>query len=282
MEQKEKEGKEYVVLFSSGRTSAFLAKYVKERYLFNETIAVFGTKGKAKYHYHQNEKGDKCIFLMMNTGKERKESLQFANKCDKEWGLKLIYLEAVVQKGRISTKHKIVNYSQLDQTGKPFEDMLKKYPLPNNMASNCTRELKQRPKESFLKSINWKNAFTFVGIRKDEEHRKSNTALGDRVIYPLCDDLQVDSLFIRNWWNQQKFDLQLKDYEGNCDLCFKKSVKKRLTIIKENPKVSNWWKKMENKYSSEEIPRFDLRSNISIEQLIELAKKPFKKTKKLI
>jgi hypothetical protein len=282
MKQKEKEGgKEYVCLFSSGRTSAFLAKYIKEKYSLNETIAVFGMKGKPKYHYHTNINNDKVVFLMMNTGKEKKESLQFANKCDKEWGLKLIYLEADVKKGKISTKHKIVNYSQLDRKGKPFEEMLSKYPLPNNMASNCTRELKQRPKESFLKEIGFKNAYTFVGIRKDEEHRKSLKAKEERVIYPLCDELPIDSLFIRKWWSNQIFDLLLKDYEGNCDLCFKKSLKKRLTIIKENPSIANWWSEMENKHSSESIPRFDLRTNISIDELVEMSKNPFTKAEDL-
>ena len=34
---------------------------------------------------------------------------------------------------------------------------------------------------------------------------------------------------------------------------------------------------MEQKYSSEEVPRFDLRTNVSIEQLVEMAKLPFTK-----
>ena len=69
--------------------------------------------------------------------------------------------------------------------------------------------------------------------------------------------------------------------EGNCDLCFKKSLKKRLTIIKEKPEVAEWWLDMEGKYSSESIPRFDLRTNISIEQLVEMAERPFTKAQDL-
>ena len=66
------------------------------------------------------------------------------------------------------------------------------------------------------------------------------------------------------------------DEKGNCDLCFKKSLRKRLTIIKENPKIADWWLKMEQTYSNKSIPRFDLRTNKSIEQMVELAKKPFR------
>jgi hypothetical protein len=125
------------------------------------------------------------------------------------------------------------------------------------------------------------NVIRVIGIRADEAHRKSVNAEKEGFIYPLCDELKVDAKFIRNWWDSQPFDLQLKDYEGNCDLCFKKSLKKRLTIIKENPSVADWWQKMEQKYSSESIPRFDLRTNKSIEELVEMAKKPFTRAQDL-
>jgi hypothetical protein len=219
----------------------------------------------------------------MNTGKEREETLQFADKCDKEFSLNLVYLEALVndEKGK-GTTYSIVDFKTASRNGQPFESMLKKYPLPNNMASNCTRELKQRPIDAYLRD-NYKDfdLIKVVGIRADEAHRKSVNAELEKVIYPLCDEVKVDSKFIRNWWEKQSFDLQLKDYEGNCDLCFKKSLKKRLTIIKENPKVADWWLEMEKKYSSEEIPRFDLRTNKSISELIEMSQRPFTRAEDL-
>lgn len=275
--------KNYVALFSSGRTSALMVKFILEHYKFNNTVSVYGTKGKPKYNYHLNDKGDRMVVLFMNTGKERKESLQFANKCDKEFGFNLIYLEPKINKGKGNvTTHKIVNYSQLSKNGEPFYNMLKKYPLPNNTASNCTRELKQRPKESFLKSIGWFfSCITLIGIRKDEEHRKSINSAQDRIIYPLCDILPVNQRQVREFFDKQTFDLQLKDYEGNCDLCFKKSLKKRLTIIKENPEIANWWDLMEQTFAYEDIPRFDLRTNKSVSELVEMAKNNFTKAEDL-
>jgi len=250
----------YVVLFSGGRTSAFLAKYMKE-------------------HPHYKN----CIFVFMNTGKEREETLRFADKCDKEFGLNLVYLEALVnnEKGK-GTTYTVVDFETASRNGEPFEAMLKKYPLPNNMASNCTRELKQRPIDAYLRD-NYKDydIIKVVGIRADESHRKSVNAEIEKVIYPLCDEVKIDSRFVRNWWEKQSFDLGLKDYQGNCDLCFKKSLKKRLTIIKENPESAKWWLQMEQKYSSEEIPRFDLRTNKSIQELVEMAQRPFTKAQDL-
>jgi hypothetical protein len=250
-----------VCTFSGGRTSAFMALLLKDL---------------PKY------KDFKKIFIFANTGKELPQTLEFINKCDKEWNLNIVWLEAnvILEKG-VGTGFKIVNYKTASRNGKPFEDMLKKYPLPNNIASNCTRELKQRPIDKFVKSLKYKKVYTAMGIRFDERHRESNLAEKQNIIYPLIYDLKVDNKFIRDWWDRQSFDLDLKDYEGNCDLCFKKSLKKRLTIIKENPNISNWWLEMEKKYSSETIPRFDLRTNKSIEELIDISKKPFTQAKDL-
>ena len=250
----------YVVMTSGGRTSMFLAKYIKE-----------------------NTKYKNVLFVFLNTGKEKEETLLFVEKCDKEFNLNVIWLEAkIIHKKQIGTTYKIVDFKTASRNGEPFEEMLKKYPLPNNMASNCTRELKLRPVEAFIRN-NYKDfdVYRIIGIRADEQHRKSNNATSEKLLYPLCDEIKVDAKFIRNWWEKQTFDLELKDYEGNCDLCFKKSLKKRLTIVKENPKIAEWWEKMENKYSSETIPRFDLRTNKSVAEIKELAKKPFTKAKDL-
>ena len=250
----------YVVMTSGGRTSMFLAKYIKE-----------------------NTKYKNVLFVFLNTGKEKEETLLFVEKCDKEFNLNVIWLEAkIIHKKQIGTTYKIVDFKTASRNGEPFEEMLKKYPLTNNMASNCTRELKLRPVEAFIRN-NYKDfdVYRIIGIRADEQHRKSNNATSEKLLYPLCDEIKVDAKFIRNWWENQTFDLELKDYEGNCDLCFKKSLKKRLTIVKENPKIAEWWEKMENKYSSETIPRFDLRTNKSVAEIKELAKKPFTKAKDL-
>ena len=245
-----------VCTFSGGRTSAFMGKFLNE---------------------YDKYKGFDKVFLFANTGKEREETLEFIDKCDKAWGLGVVWLEADVQEERgIPTTYKIVDFETAARNGQPFQDMLDKYPIPTNFAPNCTRELKVRPLNKYVDSLGYDEVYTAMGIRHDERHRKSNHAEEDNIIYPLCDDIKVDSRFIRSWWDKQPFDLKLKDYEGNCDLCFKKSVRKRLTLIKEKPEIADWWEKMEDRYGDEKIPRFDLRTNKSIEDLVDMAKKPFK------
>lgn len=245
-----------VCTFSGGRTSSFMGLMLKDLPKYKDF--------------------DK-LFVFANTGKEKEETLEFINRCDKEWNLGVVWLEAKVntEKG-VGTSYKVVNYKTASRDGKPFEDMLKKYPIPNSFASNCTRELKLAPINKYIKTLGFNEVVTALGIRYDERHRKSNTAEEQNIIYPLCDDLKVDSKFIRDWWSRQCFDLKLKDYEGNCDLCFKKSVRKRLTLIKEDPKIADWWLEMENKYGDDKVPRFDLRTNKSVEDLIKESKQPFR------
>ena len=101
-------------------------------------------------------------------------------------------------------------------------------------------------------------------------------------MYPLIDDILVDEQMIRNWWDTQTFDLELKDYQGNCRRFMFQKIRtiKDCTIIKENPKTAQWWLDMEAKHSNDKTPRFDLRNNLSIEQLIDKAKKPFRSSKR--
>ena len=244
-----------VCTFSGGRTSAFMSQYIVN---------------SSKYDNYDK------LFIFANTGKERQETLDFINECDTQWNLDIIWLEAKIYETKgVGTSYNIVDYKTADRTGVVFETMLKKYPMPNAFASNCTRELKLKPIEKYVKDLGYKNYTTALGIRYDERHRKSLKAKENKIIYPLCDDIKVDSTFIRKWWDSQCFDLQLKDYEGNCDLCFKKSVRKRMTLIKENKDIAKWWIDMESKYGDEVVPRFDLRSNLSVEEIVKKAQEPF-------
>jgi hypothetical protein len=248
-----------VCTFSGGRTSAFMGIFLK--------------------NYPKYKDFDK-VFIFANTGKEREETLQFIDRCDKHFGLNIVWLEADINKEKgVGTSFKVVSYETAARNGQPFKSMLEKYPMPNTFASNCTRELKQSPIKKYVQTLGYDEVFTAMGIRYDERHRVSMSAERDKIIYPLINDIKVDAKFVRNWWRKQPFDLELKDYEGNCDLCFKKSIRKKLTIIKENPSIADWWLEMESRFGTEKIPRFDLRSNISIQELIEMAKQPFKSVK---
>src|SRR5690625_1540594 len=242
-----------LVSFSGGRTSAFMSKLILEL-----------------PKYKDNEK----LFVFANTGKENEETLKFVNECDKRFGLNLVWLEADVNfyKGK-GTDYKIVAFKTASRKGEPFEDVIKKYGLPSKLYRHCTRELKEVPIHKYAKDILGKDYLTAIGIRADEKHRIGSKP---NYIYPLA-EMGFSETIIRNWWDKQDFDLGIKDYEGNCDLCFLKSQRKKLTLISENPNISDWWKEMEEKYPSEYQQQFDVIRNKTIEELVELSQLPFRK-----
>lgn len=240
-----------LVSFSGGRTSAFMTKLLIEM---------------PKY-----QKGN-LLIVYANTGKENEATLEFVNECDKRWNLGITWLEADVnpEKGK-GTNYKIVDFITASRKGEPFEDVISKYGLPSKLYRHCTRELKEVPIHKFAKDILGSDYLTAIGIRADEKHRIGSKP---KYIYPLA-EMGFTEEIIRNWWDKQDFDLQLKDYEGNCDLCFLKSQRKKLTLISENPNITDWWDEMERKYSSEYQEKFDMIRDKSIKELVEMAKEPF-------
>lgn len=246
--------KNILISFSGGRTSAFMAKFIQEN---------------PKYSNYNK------LFIFANTGRENEKTLEFVHKCDVEFGLNLVWVEAVVDhRPKKGTTYKVVSFETANRSGSVFEEVVVKYGLPSKLYRHCTRELKEAPIHKYAKDFFKSNDYvSAIGIRADEKHRIGSDP---SKIYPLS-ELNIDETFIRTWWDRQKFNLELKDYEGNCDLCFLKSVRKKLTLIYENPSIAEWWSNIEQKYSQEQQPIFDVYRNLSISDLVEMAKKPFQK-----
>lgn len=233
--------------FSGGRSSAMMAYIIKNHSKYD------------KYHK---------VFMFANTGKELEETLKFVDQCDKHFDLNLIWVEAKVnnEKGKV-TKHKIVDFETASRKGEPFQDVIHKYGLPSRLRRHCTREMKIRPLDSYMKENYGKDFKIALGIRHDELKRIGNIS---NIIYPLYEN-RIDEFMVRKFWDAMPFDLNLKDFQGNCDLCFLKSTRKKLTILNENPEIADWWLSMENLYADEKQEIFDVYRNRSVDDLAEMA-----------
>lgn len=236
--------KNILCTISGGRTSGFMAVFLKERY-----------------------PKENLLFCFANTGKENEQTLIFLDKIDKEFNLGVIWLEAVTNEGKGNgTTYKEVDFKTASRNGEPFEPMFKKYGLPSKLYRHCTREGKEKPIHKYAKEFFGSNDYeTALGIRADEKHRASPKK---KVIYPLV-EINIDERFIKDWWKKQSFDLQLEDFEGNCDFCFLKSQRKRMKLLKNGLDVS-WWQEMEELHKRPRQPMFDVRNDYTIAQLIEL------------
>ncbi len=216
-----------LVSFSGGETSAYMAQWL------------------------WNNKRDEydMIFVFANTGLENDETLNFVNRCQLHFGFPIVWVEAEVNPlARKGTKHRVVDYVTANREGRPFEDTIKKFGIPNMATPHCTREMKQRPIESYAKSIGWHSYYTALGIRVDEPKRISPNFCARKLLYPLIHARPMTKPKINFWWSQQPFRLGLKGYQGNCKSCWKKSDNKLYAIAKENEMAFSFFGHMELKY----------------------------------
>lgn len=232
---------------------------------------------------------EKYIFYVVfaNTGQEHDNTLEFVDRCDKEFNLNITWIEAVVnpEKGKATT-HKVVDFetaTRMNDLNGPFNDVIKKYGIPNMGARNvCNRDLKLQPIRSFRKTIEgYKNALTAIGIRADEPKRLSGKRddhwKKENIVYPLAHWFETDKQDVNDFWEDQSFNLKIQEYEGNCCFCWKKSLRKHLTMICENPHYFKFSRAMEEMYPrnnvKEGLPdRKFFRQHMSTENLFELAK----------
>lgn len=259
-----KDKKNLLVSFSGGETSAYMVQWLL-----------------------QNKSDEyNMLFVIANTSKERKETLEFANKVDQKYNLNLKWIECKFDSEK-RIGYNLTEYENLKTNGEIFEQMIIAYGLPNNEFPHCTRELKTSPIQAYAKKY-FKNQeyWTAIGIRADEIDRVNSNRIKNKIYYPLV-EANITKADVNAFWRDQEFRLNLKGYEGNCDLCWKKSTRKLLTLIVENPEIINWWQEMEDKYSlyipshrnrtSKKLPIYMYRGGTSTFDLLKMSKEEFDK-----
>lgn len=220
------------ISFSGGRTSA----YMTWRLLNNERI---------------RDRFDVRV-LFANTGQEHEKTLEFVDRCDREFGCGVVWLEAVVHEGvGQGTRHRVVDFETASRDGEPFEDVIAKYGLPGPGYLHCTRELKANVMRSYERSIDWQSGeyWRAIGIRADEMDRVNPRHREERIWYPLL-DWAVTKEEVTTFWSRQAFDLDIPEHLGNCVWCWKKSLRKHLTLATDEPWVFDFPARMERKYAN--------------------------------
>lgn len=224
------ECKRLLVSFSGGETSAFMTNWILKNW---------------------RDCYDDILIVFANTGQENEATLEFVRECDDYFGFGTVWVEAVQYHGeRKSAGFKVVDFQTASRDGAPFEDSIRKYGIPNQKFKDCTRNLKQKPIEAYARSIGWAlgSYDLAIGIRADEADRMSAAAQQRRIVYPLIKPHPTTKPQINTWWGAQPFRLRLKGYQGNCKWCWKKSMRKHLTIIAEAPENYEFPRRMEKNY----------------------------------
>lgn len=248
------------ISFSGGRTSAVMTKLCVDKFSETHDIAI----------------------TFANTGSEHENTLKFVDQCDKHFGWNVVWVEAVVnpEKGQ-GIRHKIVTFETAARNGEPLEADFAKHGLPGPGWLHCTRDTKELPIKDYLKSVlgwKWGEFWIAIGIRADEMDRVSQNREKLKFVYPL-----VDAGWAKEDVKQEcaswPFDLDLKgEHYGNCTWCWKKSLRKHLTLAKESPEVFDFPRRMEKKYSNITAPndpnasRQMFRGNMTTVEIIEMAR----------
>lgn len=222
------------ISFSGGRTSAYM--------LWRVLQSNGGLPSEARV-------------LFCNTGKEEEATLQFVNRCSREWGLSITWLEY-----RDPALFEQVTFETASRQGEPFEAVIRQRGgyLPNRVARYCSSEMKTRTMHRYLKGLGWEEWDTFIGIRADEPRRVAKFRAnprpeykGEEVHMPLA-TIGTGSHDVADFWRTNTFDLELpningKTMHGNCDLCYLKPASQIVSLIKEKPERAIWWVNVEKK-----------------------------------
>lgn len=274
-----------VCSFSGGETSAMMVIKMLE-------------ENKAKV---ESEKRT-ILIPFMNTGEEREETLLFVHQVDqyinKEFGANVVWLEYNGfdwEKGR--HKYKKIDYHSayrshdpteilLKWPNHPFRKMIEYFGIPNQKYKHCTRELKARTCRRWLNKeygLREEDYTIATGIRADEIDRFTSTTWHPLAIQGIIKPM------VNTYWSLMPFRLQLKGYEGNCKVCYKKSNRKLCTIAKYNPEHFGFFDQMDlefslliperkgNKPKRQELtdPVRFFRGNLTAKEVIEKSKEPF-------
>lgn len=220
-----------VVSFSGGRTSALMLRRILDA--------------------HNGQLPPDAFVLFRNTGKEREETLAFVDECARQWSVPIVWLErapgAHPRGMPPCERFCVVTFETASRAGEPFDSVIddRRY-LPNVATRFCTEELKLKPAKNFMLAAGYQTWTSVVGLRADEPRRLAKIHSPERaktreeVRTPLA-TAGVGLRDVTSFWGGQSFDLGLKSYEGNCDLCFLKGTLKRLRIIDEAPARADWW-----------------------------------------
>lgn len=229
--------------FSGGRTSAYMLRQIQ-------------LAGSLK--------DPSVIAVFADTGKEREETYTFIEEVSKNFEIPVHYVafgyDPTMERRRFAPGET------------PFELMVKKNKyLPNPVTRICTDRLKIKQIHRYMKFIRLHKKYRkILGLRADEQRRVANfrNAPDALAIYTPLYTAGATKETVRAFWRAQSFDLQLKDWEGNCDLCFLKGMEKRKRIIRDRPDLVEWWIRIEREMNHS----FRAHSK-SYEQLYQITKR---------
>ena len=228
-----------VISFSGGRTSSYMLKKIVDAYggrLSSDIAVVFA-----------------------NTAMERPETLEFVDRCGREWGIDIVWVEYLWDAPH---RTRVVDFTTASRNGEPYAALIdRKGFVPSVSIRYCSGFLKRDRIESYARHwLGLKRWHSVIGLRADEQRRvlrmramNCGSRTGAHAALPLA-DAGVREADVLDWWKRQPFDLGIPSYAGNCTLCMLKGRAKLIRLIRENPTLADWWIEQEAKVANRTGP----------------------------
>lgn len=245
------DGWHYTVNVSGGLSSGYLLRHV--------------------LNAHDGELPANASAVFANTGKEMPQTLDFVRDMQERWDVPITWLEyhyrpdAKGGQGHPKQHYRVVDWKTAARAGEPFEDLIqdRRY-IPNVSRRLCSAELKVGTVKRWLwreHRISDKRHRRILGIRYDEPRRWGKAMNEEcQTRYPMA-LAEVTKADVLAYWEKSNFTLQLptNGLMGNCDLCFLKTPRKIIQILREQPDMADWWIRMEglrNQFSRQQATSF--------------------------
>ena len=207
---------------------------------------------------HDGALPDDVHAVFANTGRERRETLDFVAEMESRWSVPIAWIERDPshEPGR---RFRVVNPETASRKGEPFERVITEHRfLPNGIARFCTQDLKILPARDFMRARGYDHWTSAMGLRRDEPARVARVRAREPgewdVSCPLY-DARVTVEDVRAFWAAQPFDLSLRSWESNCDGCYLKSRASLERTERDAPGTLDWWHDQETRIGARFKPR---------------------------
>ena len=250
------------ISFSGGRSSAVMLKLCLDKYSSTHDIKI----------------------TFANTGCEHEETLKFVDAADRNWcrpaGYEVEWIESVMNEPGVGPSAKRVDFQSASRNGEPFRAAIEKHGVFSKSHPQCTSRLKEEPLLWWRRQCGWSphSYDVAIGIRADEADRMSEKRKQKRFIYPLVEAGWKKS-DVNQFMAQFEWDLKLpSDAWGNCVWCWKKSLRKLMTVAKNDPAAFDFPGEMERRHGwvnrgsqEQKDPRVFFRENRSAQDIVVMA-----------
>jgi hypothetical protein len=114
-----------------------------------------------------------------------------------------------------------------------------------------------------------------VGFRAEDMPKRISWAEikeDKKRIFPLLTDFEMPIGLpeLQKFWDGQPFKLKINSKMGNCELCWKKSDRNLVQVIRYGTRFVDWFAEMEKKYGNTAF-----RNKKSIHDYVDMAKQGF-------